>query len=375
MKITFLLPHAGFSGGIRVVAIYAEALQKRGHTVTVVSLPSYRPTLWEQIKSVARGRGLLPIASQGSHLDAVSVTHRVLESHRPITDADVPDGDVVIATWWETAEWIAALSPQKGAKVYFVQHCELFDYLPKERVEATYRSSIYKIAVSQWIKDTLIRDYQNSVVSLIPNGVELDRFFAAPRSKQPIPTVGMIYTDTFWKGCDICLNAFYQAQKVVPELRLVAFSSYPPNASLPLPENSQFFLKPSQETIREIYSTCDAWLFASRSEGFGLPILEAMACRTPVISTPVGIAPEIVTEGSGILIPPEDAVAMARAICQVCEMTEQQWKAMSDEAHRKVMNYTWEDAVIRFEAALYDAVRRSQTSEYIHGGDLSLTEA
>ena len=39
MKITFILPHAGLSGGIRVVAIYADRLKKRGHNVTVVSLP------------------------------------------------------------------------------------------------------------------------------------------------------------------------------------------------------------------------------------------------------------------------------------------------------------------------------------------------
>ncbi|HEY9598179.1 MAG TPA: glycosyltransferase family 1 protein, partial [Cyanophyceae cyanobacterium] len=39
MKITFVLPFAGLSGGIRVVAIYAERLRKRGHDVLVVSLP------------------------------------------------------------------------------------------------------------------------------------------------------------------------------------------------------------------------------------------------------------------------------------------------------------------------------------------------
>jgi hypothetical protein len=45
----------------------------------------------------------------------------------------------VIATWWETAEWVDRLSVSKGKKVYFIQHYEAFDYLPKERVEATWR--------------------------------------------------------------------------------------------------------------------------------------------------------------------------------------------------------------------------------------------
>ena len=43
-----------------------------------------------------------------------------------MTDVDVPDGDLIIATWWETAEWVNALSPNKGAKVYFIQHHEIF---------------------------------------------------------------------------------------------------------------------------------------------------------------------------------------------------------------------------------------------------------
>ncbi|MGC8714943.1 MAG: glycosyltransferase [Leptodesmis sp.] len=53
--------------------------------------------------------------------------------------------------------------------------------------------------------------------------------------------------------------------------------------------------------MRDYYSACDAWLFPSRYEAVGLPILEAMACRTPVIGTPAGIAPEMLSDGAGIL--------------------------------------------------------------------------
>ena len=70
---------------------------------------------------------------------------------------------------------------------------------------------------------------------------------------------------------------------------------------MPLPRDTEFHLRPPQDRIRDIYSKCDAWLFGSRSEGFGLPILEAMACRTPVIGTPAGAAPELLGDGRGIL--------------------------------------------------------------------------
>src|SRR3569623_678675 len=55
MKITFLVPEGHFSGGVKVVAIQAERLKKRGHQVVVVS-PSHRiPTLRERVRSVRRG--------------------------------------------------------------------------------------------------------------------------------------------------------------------------------------------------------------------------------------------------------------------------------------------------------------------------------
>ena len=62
------------------------------------------------------------------------------------------------------------------------------------------------------------------------------------------------------------------------------------------------------------------WLFGAREEGFELPILEAMACRTPVLGTPAGAALELLVDGAGILVPREDPDAMARAIVEVCQM-------------------------------------------------------
>jgi glycosyltransferase involved in cell wall biosynthesis len=51
------------------------------------------------------------------------------------------------------------------------------------------------------------------------------------------------------------------------------------------------------------YQKLDAYICASRTEGGPHPILEASACGIPVISTPVGIAPELISDGAnGILI-------------------------------------------------------------------------
>jgi glycosyltransferase involved in cell wall biosynthesis len=116
-------------------------------------------------------------------------------------------------------------------------------------------------------------------------------------------------------------------------------------------------LLPPQDQIPQIYARCDAWLFSSRSEGFGLPILEAMACGTPVIGTPAGVAPSLIGEGGGVLVPMDDPEAMADAIVKVVGLVDSEWKAMSDAALATARRNTWESSIDKFEAALEAAAR------------------
>ncbi|NJK66138.1 MAG: glycosyltransferase family 4 protein [Microcoleus sp. CSU_2_2] len=361
MKITFVLPTLNLTGGIRVVSIFAELLRKRGHEVLVISVPHSQATLRQQVKSLLRGRGWIsPPQSQPSFFDNSSVEQKITEKWRPIEDKDVPDADVIVATWWETAEWVAKLSPSKGAKAYFIQHYEAFDYLPKGRVEATWTLPMHKITISEWLVDLAANKYGDYKVSLAPPSVDTKQFYAPLRHKQSIPTIGMFYSQTAWKGTDIALKAFSLAASKIPNLRLVAFGTDAPSPDLPLPANTEYVIKPDQDKLKDFYSKCDAWLFASRSEGFGLPIIEAMACRTPVIGTPVGAAPEMLSGGAGILVKPEDPEAMANAIERICQLPNSEWLAMSEVAYAKVVNYTWENATDLFEAGLQAAVEQSK---------------
>ena len=65
-----------------------------------------------------------------------------------------------------------------------------------------------------------------------------------------------------------------------------------------------------------VYQAADLFVFPSLYEGFGLPILEAMACGTPVVSSNAASLPEVVGR-AGILVDPYDANEMARAMCRV----------------------------------------------------------
>src|SRR5205085_3036499 len=132
------------------------------------------------------------------------------------------------------------------------------------------------------------------------------------------------------------------ARQQRPELRVVCFGSSAPTPEMPLPKDAEFHLRAPEAKLKELYGKCDAWLFGTRKEGFGLPILEAMACRTPVIGTPAGAAPELVPDG-GFLVPHENPSAMADAIVRISGMDNGEWRALSEKAWKTASRYTWDD--------------------------------
>lgn len=356
MRITFVSPLADLSGGFRVVVAYARRLRRRGHEVLVVYSPRRKPTVRDVLRAVYR-RQPLPFAARDAttHLDGADVPHRELERIRPLAASDLPHADVVLATWWETAEWVWALPPEKGVKVHFIQDYELWTGY-EERVDAVCRLPMAKITPSRWVEQLLGGQFGQSGVTCIPNAVDHETFAALPRGKQRLPTIGFTYNSFRPKGCDIMTEAIHLVREKRPELKVVSFGACKPTPEMPLPKRAEFHLRAADAQLRELYGQCDAWLFATRKEGFGLPILEAMACRTPVIGTPAGAAPELLGDGGGILIPLEDPAAMAGAILRVCAMPEGDWRRMSDAAHATARRYTWEDATDAFEAALRRAV-------------------
>lgn len=352
MRITFVCPLADLSGGFRVIATYAKLLHQRGHDVTVMTRPRAKPTVRERLRALYRRRPLPKFPKDApTHMDGTGVPHIVLDDARVPTANDLPDADIVLATWWETAEWVWALPPEKGAKVHFIQDYETWaGHI--ERVDATCRLPMPKITPARWVKTLLAERFGQTDVTCVPNAVDLTTFTAPPRGKQRIPTVGFTFTPFRPKGCDITTEAIRLVRESHPDLRVVSFGSANPPAHLTLPEGTEFHLRAPESKLKDLYGQCDAWLFGTRKEGFGLPILEAMACRTPVIGTPAGAAPELLETGGGILIPLEDPKAMADAILRIIAMSETDWRQMSDAGHAVASRYTWDDATDGFEAVL-----------------------
>lgn len=356
MRITFVLPDANMGGGTRVVAKFAEHLMGRGHEVLVVSTPRRNKPLKRRLIDWARGRGWRPAMEvPASHLDGTGLPRRILEDRRPVADADVPEADVVVATWWETAEWVARLSPSRGAKAYFIQQYEANFGQPAERVDATWRLPMRKITCSSWLADLARERFGDPTAEVAPNGIDLDQFHAPPRGRQPRPTVGLVHAPGHAKGFDVAVAVLDELRRRVPGLLVRSFGMQPRPAALAAAD-CEFRRDPPQDRLRELYAGCDLWLCTSRSEGYHLPPHEAMACRCPVVSTRVGGPMDLVRDGvNGYLAEVDDAAGLADRAAEVLGLPGPAWRRMSDAAYDSVVGYDWAAATDRFESLLAPA--------------------
>lgn len=362
MKITFVLPYAGLQGGVRVVAIYAAKLQQRGHEVTVISMPPVI-SLRSRIKSLALGHGWN--ITNTSYFDSTKVQNRVLDRSREVTDSDVPDADVIVATYYTTAFGVQKLSAAKGAKAIFIQNYEVEEGKPNPLLDATWKMPMHKITIAQWLVALAQDRFDDSIVSIVPNSVDLNQFSSKPRVKQAQPTVGLLYSTFSLKGCVTSIKALRAVAKAKPSIRLIAFGAERPDFRLPLPRFAEFHYRPAQDRLRELYSRCDVWMCGSNVEGFHLPPLEAMACRCPVVSTRVGGPMDIIEDGvNGYLVDTKDIDALADRTLRVLDMREQEWRLMSDAAYSTATRFSWDDATTLFEQALLFAIERDHRGDW-----------
>lgn len=335
-----------------MVAIYAKLLQELGHRVTVCAT-AHRPQGF-----VARLLRQSAPPQPSSHFDDVDVTVLLAHNANALSDHEVPDADVVVATWWETAEWANVLSPSKGAKAYFVQHHEVHSYLPVERSRATYRMPLHKIVVAQWLAEVMREEYGDPDVDIVPNSVDHSQFFATPRGKRPKPTIGLLYASADWKRFDLAFEAIRRLREQLPDLQVQCFGSRP---DLAFPDFVRHVTEPPQSALRDIYASCDVWLTASSSEGFNLPAMEAMACRTPVVATRTGWPAEAIVNGvNGACVDVDDIDGLVRETKRLLTLADSEWRVVSEGAFDTVRESSWPESARLFVQALERARGRAR---------------
>ncbi len=354
MRITFVCGEVSQRGGGRVTAEYARRLAAKGHDVTVVA----RKPKVHSLKKAAFLKVLgkyqhTSTRDRAVYFEPLGDRFHWLPNKWPLEPSDLPEADVLIATWWRTAFEVAMMPPGKGRKFYFIQHHEVHDHLPYDLSSGSYWLPLRKITIADWLVDTMAERYSDHNVAKVPNSVDTRQFDAPARERNEVPRVGFMYAPVHYKGTDICIQAVEAARVRFPALQVTAFGAGDLLEKLPLPKGTEYHKSPPQNSIPKIYASCDLWLFGSRNEGFGLPLLEAMACRTPVVATKAGAAPDLIEPGqNGFLAEIDDAHALGEKLIEALMFTPEEWRSISDSAYAQVRKYTWDDATKAFEAAL-----------------------
>ena len=102
------------------------------------------------------------------------------------------------------------------------------------------------------------------------------------------------------------------------------------------------------------YAACTTFCYPSLYEGFGLPVLEAMACGAAVVTSNVTSLPEVVGE-AGLMVEPTDTAALSAALQRMLDDAALR-QHLSEQAMRQAATFTWR-RVAEQTLRVYEAVR------------------
>lgn len=120
-----------------------------------------------------------------------------------------------------------------------------------------------------------------------------------------------------------------------------------------LEKHISYLGKPDKSTLIQIYSAADMLLAPSLYEGFGMTILEAMACGTPVITSNVSAMPEVAGD-AGVLVDPTNYQAIADAVCHL-HKNPVYYQELVEKGLARVKSFTWERSAEKI-AEIYEKI-------------------
>lgn len=271
----------------------------------------------------------------------------------------IPKCDINIATSWETV--LPVLLSKQGKQFYFMQHFEPIFAMDQTNpvignlfaLEAlnTYKLPMRKIANSTWLKNKIKEEF-NEDIPVVLNAIDLNVFkkitnLEKNKNKKIIISYGG--RKAKWKGF---LDAMEAMKLIFKEFKNVEWWVYgetlsPPTDEVPfIPKGNVYGLQ-----LAELYSQADMILCPSWYESFPLYPLEAMACGTPVITTPYGTEDYAFHNVNALIINPQDTQSMITAIRSLL-MDNNLCKRLSEEGIKITQKFTWNNSIANFEQVL-----------------------
>lgn len=352
MKINFIVPEITRTGGMRVIFEYANRLTERGHNVILYSpnipfnnfMGMFRPYFIKYRFNYAKDRLInknkLP---ENSFRKIFEIKYLWL-----INNLNVRDADATVATSWTSSYAVNRLSESKGKKLYLIQDYEQWNSNIKY-VDKSYSLPMQRITVSKYLQE-LMRERFNSDSDVILNGIDFG-IFNNPEKKFNEQRQ-ILFMDHLLenKNSEVAIEVVKKLKTKYPSLRIKCFGMRKYHS---LPDYIDFIEDPDDKQIADLYRESDIFLFTSRSEGFGLPPAEAMACKCALVGNAVAAVPEFAENMvSAILTSPENPEELFKGAEYLLNNAEElkRISLAGYENVRKTLN--WDIAVDKFESLL-----------------------
>ena len=300
MKITYVLPFPELNGGNKVVFQHVALLRSTGDEVTVLA--------------------------EGPEPDWIEIDARYVDTTRGAPDLEPQD--LVVATYWTTIARALALGA--GPVAHFCQGYE--GALPhaaaaRAEIDAAYSLPLPALTVSPHLSQLLL-DRFGRESRVVPPPLD-PRFRPASRlrpDRRPWIAVPGIFESEV-KGVRTALEAVRKVREGGVPARLLRISAWELGAEeAALHPADRALCGVSPDAVAEALRRCDLLLFASREqEGFGLPLLEAMASKVPAVASRIPSTAAFASEGAK-LVPPGDADAFAEAALRLLTRPRE-WRA------------------------------------------------
>lgn len=294
MRITFVARSTTFpSGGVLAVFELANAMERRGHDVTLIHLPNFtmHDAAWnlDQLTWCEFEPG---------------ITHRFDLQHMqdPPEMDQFPEGDFIL--------WYHRDIPAFCGRPLMLVQGNLVKNQWVERVLAP----VAKVCIAKWLRQrALSAGVPEGEVTYVPNGIRHSKYrVVVPVEGRP-RRVAMLFNSHPMKGAKEGFRALQKVKARVPDTQAVVFGT---KDRPDLPDWIEYRQCPSQdEIVSGVYNGSSVFLQSSIEEGFGLTATEAMACGCALVTTANGGSDEYaIDDESALVAPPRDVDGLADRI-------------------------------------------------------------
>jgi glycosyltransferase involved in cell wall biosynthesis len=205
---------------------------------------------------------------------------------------------------------------------------------------------------STFVQRSIAR-FSDKRISVAPYGVDLDFWRPLQEKRSDGDQLTFIYAgqSSLRKGIPLLLQAWRAAALQNARLDLVGSWQLARERLKDLPPSVRWIEPLSRAALRERYQASDVFVFPSFFEGFGLVLLESMACGLPAIATEATAGPDILDRDAGRVIPTGDLDALVDAL-RWFDANRQRLPEMRRAARARAEACTWEN----YRRAVSDAV-------------------